>query len=132
MFKVELYSPRGFYKKLDATLLNVVTNDGERGILSNHMSLVSPLVISRLEVVNDNKKDYYAISNGVLYFKDNVARVVVESIEHKSEIDIKRAEAARDRAILNIESKNPDINIKRAEVALKRAMNRIEIYHLDQ
>ena len=130
MFKVELYSPRGYYKTLDATLLNVVTNDGQRGILSNHMPLVSPLVISRLEIVNDNSKDYYAISNGVLYFKDNVARIVVEAIEHKNEIDIKRAEAARDRAINYIESKDSDIDVKRAEVALKRALNRIDVYHL--
>ena len=130
MFKVEFYTPEGLYKTVDADLLNVVTNDGQRGILPNHMPIVAPLVISKLEVRLNNKSEYYAISNGVLNFKDNLAKVIVETIEDKDSIDIERAEAAKQRALNRLNSNNPSIDIERARIALNKALNRIDIFHL--
>ncbi len=130
MFKVEFYTPEGLYKTVDADLLNVVTNDGQRGILPNHMPIVAPLVISKLEVRLNNKSEYYAISNGVLNFKDNLAKVIVETIEDKNSIDLQRAEAAKQRALDRLNSNNPSIDIERARIALNKALNRIDIFHL--
>lgn len=130
MFKIEFYTPKGYYKTVDATMVNVFTNDGQRGFLSNHMQEIAPLTVSRLEIVNDNKKDYYAISNGVLHFKDNVCKIIVEAIEHKDEIDVKRAMAAKMRALGYLKSNDPNINLKRAKLALNKAINRIEISNL--
>ena len=130
MFKVEFYTPEGLYKEVNADILDVVTNDGQRGILSNHMPIVAPLVISKLEVRLNNKSSYFAISNGVLNFKDNLAKVIVETIEDKDSIDIERAEAAKQRALDRLNSNNPSIDIERARIALSKALNRIEIFHL--
>ena len=130
MFKVEFYTPEGLYKTVDADLLNVVTIDGQRGILPNHMPIVAPLVISKLEVRLNNKSEYYAISNGVLNFKDNLAKVIVETIEDKNSIDLQRAEAAKQRALNRLNSNNPSIDIERARIALNKALNRIDIFHL--
>lgn len=130
MFKVKFFSPNGFYQEKDATLLNVFTSDGQRGILSNHMPLVLPLIVSRLELINNKQKDYYAIGGGVIYFKDNEAYVVVESVEHKDDINITRANAAKDRALKRLESNDSNIDIKRAQAALSKALNRINVYNL--
>ena len=130
MFKVKFYTPEGFYKEVDADILNVVTTDGERGILTNHMPIVTPLIISKLEIRLNNKTDIYAISNGVLNFKDNVAKVIVESIEDKDSIDLKRAEAAKQRALNRINSNKSSYDIERAKIALNKALNRIDVFHL--
>ena len=130
MFKVEFYTPEGLFKTVDADVLNVVTNDGQRGILPNHMPIVAPLVISKLEVRLNNKSSYYAISNGVLNFKDNLAKVIVETIEDKDSIDIERAEAAKQRALNRLNSNSPSIDIERARIALNKALNRIDVFHL--
>ena len=130
MFKVEFYTPEGLYKTVDADLLNVVTNDGQRGILPNHMPIVAPLVISKLEVRLNNKSSYFAISNGVFNFKDNLAKVIVETIEDKDSIDIERAEAAKQRALDRLNSNSPSIDIERARIALNKALNRIDVFHL--
>ena len=130
MLKIKIYTPNGLYKECEASSINVFTTDGQRGISENHMSIVAPLVISRFEIVNNNSKDYYAIGQGVLYFENKEAKVIVETIEHKDEIDITRAKSARDRALKRIESNDTNIDIKRAEVALARALNRINIYNL--
>ena len=130
MFKVKFYTPNGLFKEVDADILNVVTNDGQRGILENHMSIVAPLIISKLEVRLNNKTDYYAISNGMLFFKDNVANVIVESIEDKDSINLQRAEAAKQRALDRINSNHPDVDVERARIALNKALNRIDVFHL--
>lgn len=130
MFKVEFYTPEGLYREENADILNVVTSDGQRGILENHMPIVTPLIVSKLEVRLNNKSNFFAISNGMLFFKEKVAKVIVESIESKDTIDIERAEAAKQRALDRINSNNPSIDIERAKIALSKALNRIEVFHL--
>ena len=44
-----------------------------------------------------------------------------------SEIDVERAEQARDRAQTQLAASAPDLNCPRAEAALARAQNRIKV-----
>ena len=85
------------------------------------------LDISKMCLVNNGKRTYYAIGGGMLYFSDNVATILVDSIESQEEIDLSRAEAAKERASKRLESKDENIDMKRAEIALKKAINRISV-----
>ena len=75
MFHVKIVTPKGLYEELDATILNVVTPDGMRGILSNHMPLVTMIDIGRMSIGNEQSNPpyryEYATGKGTLYFKDN-------------------------------------------------------------
>ena len=66
----------------------------------------------------------------ISYFKDNLAKVIVETIEDKNSIDLQRAEAAKQRALDRLNSNNPSIDVERARIALNKALNRIDIFHL--
>lgn len=127
MIKVKLVTPDGVYKETEATTINCCSTDGWRGILSNHMPIVLMLQISRLELVNNNQKEQYAIAGGMLYFENNEATILVDSIESKEDIDIERAKAAKARAEEKLASKDKNYDIKRAEIALARAINRISV-----
>ncbi|MDO5439908.1 MAG: F0F1 ATP synthase subunit epsilon [Erysipelotrichaceae bacterium] len=127
MIKVKLVTPDGVYKETEATMINCCSTDGWRGILSNHMPIVLMLQISRLELVNNNQKEQYAIAGGMLYFENNEATILVDSIESKEDIDIERAKAAKARAEEKLASKDKNYDIKRAEIALARAINRISV-----
>ena len=85
MFKVKIITPQGVYGEADASILNVRTTDGMRGILSNHMPLVTMLVDGEMTVGNDqaNTRVNYHTGQGILYFHDNLATVLVDSIEEK-------------------------------------------------
>lgn len=126
MFKVKIITPTGLYKEDEATLLNIVTTEGQRGLLSNHMPLVTMLVVSKMTIVNDKVRDDYAIGGGMLYFADNVATVLVDSIEQKDDIDVERALAAKERAEERLK-KEDNFDQKRAQVALEKAINRIKV-----
>ena len=52
---------------------------------------------------------------------------MVETAEWASDIDVARAESARDRAKEQLAADAPDLNLPRAEAALARAQNRIKV-----
>jgi F-type H+-transporting ATPase subunit epsilon len=125
MFKVRVVTPRGLYKVLEVEILNVETTEGQIGILANHMPIVAMLTISSMTTEESDGRHSYAISGGTVYFQNNYATVLANTIERSDEIDIQRAEQAKDRAE-KLLSASSGIDTKRAEVALKRAINRIK------
>jgi F-type H+-transporting ATPase subunit epsilon len=122
-----IVTPHGVYKEMDTSILNVVTLSGERGILPNHVPVVTMLKISRMTTVENGQRIEYAIAGGMLYFRDNTAEILTDAIESKDEIDVDRAVAAKTRAEKRLSSGRPNLDQERAEVALKRAINRINI-----
>ena len=127
MFTVNIVTPSGLYRSVETSILNVVTTDGARGELTNHVPLVAMLKISLMSTVENNAREEYAINGGMLYFKDNVATVLTDSCENKKEIDVERAMQAKERAEKRLKNPTPDIDTLRAEAALKRALNRIKV-----
>ncbi|MDD2591264.1 MAG: F0F1 ATP synthase subunit epsilon [Erysipelotrichaceae bacterium] len=132
MFKVKIITPMGEYTELDATILNVTTTNGMRGILTDHMPLVAMIDIGILTIANEDVKPSYrynyATGTGMLYFHDNLAQVLVETIERSDEIDLTRAEAALKRSesrMASIDKHN--IDVERAKRAFRRARNRIRV-----
>lgn len=126
MFNVKIITPEGLYKTVETSILNVVTTDGARGVLTNHVPLVCMLTVSKMSTIENNERQEYAVNGGMLYFKENVATILTDTCEHSSEIDVERAMRAKQRAEERLQ-KRDNIDLRRAELALKRAMNRIDV-----
>lgn len=126
MFQLKIITPNGVYLTQDIELLNIRTSEGARGFLTNHVATVATLVISEMNTVVDNKRTYYAINSGLFYFNNNVATILTDSIESAEEIDLRRAEEAKQRAEKYLQAKD-QYDQKRAELALQRAINRINV-----
>lgn len=127
MIKTQIVTPEGLYKEFDTSIITLTTTDGERGILENHMPTVLIVDIGKLETIEDEKRHIYAISEGVFYFENNEAKILVNSIEAKEDIDVDRALASKERQLKKLESKDENIDLKRAEISLRKAINRIKI-----
>ena len=127
MIQVKIITVNGTYKICDATILNVVTTNGQMGILTNHMPLVAMLQISKLSFDTDNQREEYAIAGGMLYFNNNVATILVDTIESPSDIDVERATKAKLRAEKLLSENSDKIDVNRAEIALKKALNRLSL-----
>jgi len=125
MFTVRIVTPRGLYREFNTSILNVVSTEGQLGILRNHMPLVAILTISMLTTVEEDGRHRYAISGGTLYFKDNVATIMTDAVERSDEIDIERAQRAKQRAEERIKTVAEEQDLMRAQIALQRALNRI-------
>lgn len=125
MFKVQIMTPLGENKELETSILNVRTTTGDIGILSNHMPLVAMLQISMMTTTEADGRHRYALAGGVLYFANNVATILTDAVERSDEIDLERAQKAKERAEKAL--KEPSSDIKKAEIALRRALNRIDV-----
>lgn len=128
---VNIVTPDGACYSHHADMVVVNTTAGQLGIMANHEPIVAPLEIGEVRVKRTDSpghEDVIAVNGGFMEMSANVASIVADSAERERDIDLPRAEAARDRAQKHIEhaqSNNDPDELRRAEVALRRAVNRI-------
>ena len=126
-FDVTINTPRGLYKQTKASIVNVVSPDGQRGILPNHMPIVVSLTVSKM-TMEEEERETYAISGGVLFFRNNQCTILTPAIENVKDIDVNRAQMAKERAEERLRRVYDEhVDMARAQAALKRAINRINI-----
>ncbi len=129
-FKIDIITPNGLYKSVNASSLTIKTSSGYRTILEGHTALIAALDYGKATIKIDGKEKYFAIHGGAMNIKNDGVVLLLNSIEEKDEIDIERANKALERAKERIENKNdPNLDIKRAELALKRALARIDTFN---
>ncbi|MDR3191356.1 MAG: F0F1 ATP synthase subunit epsilon [Lactobacillaceae bacterium] len=134
-FAVSVVTPDGIVYEYDtATLVVLNTTSGEVGVMANHVPIISALRIDEARVIdsaNDLKKSL-AINGGFAEFSDNKLTIVGDSAELADQIDLRRAESARQRAERRLREAQTDVDAQdhdmdRLQVALRRAVNRIHV-----
>ncbi|OIB04186.1 F0F1 ATP synthase subunit epsilon [Paenibacillus sp. LC231] len=103
--------------------------EGELGILPGHISFVTPLQIAPVYVKIGNQRTPFAVQGGFVEVRKDKIVILAESAEKAEEIDLERAEAAKERAEtrLNAKGRQDEVDHRRAEMALQRALNRIKV-----
>ena len=127
LIHVRVVTPQGVYKEMDTPIINIDTTDGQRGILPEHMPLVTMLKIGKMTTEEEGQREEYAVAGGLFYFRNNKAEIMTDAIENKKDIDAERAEAAKARAERRLGSNNPNYDLQRAELALQKALNRLNV-----
>lgn len=105
----------------------VQTLDGEMGVLPGHIPLVAPLDIGQMRIKTGEGERLAAISGGFIEVTGSQVTVLSEAAELAEEIDVARAESARQRAQARLEAKQANIDYARAQAALKRALTRLKV-----
>ena len=86
------------------------------------------ITICEIEIEDDGVRNYYATSGGVIKVKNNQVDLILQTIERADEIDLERAQAAKERAERRLaDSTLETLAQTRARLALARANNRINI-----
>lgn len=108
-----------------------VTIPGVKGtfqVLKNHAPLISVFEVGLVKVKeNDNTTKYFATGGGTAEVLKNNVLVLADSLEAIDEIDVERAQRAKERATERLTHKTEDTDIERARVALARAVNRLDL-----
>lgn len=124
---VSIVTPDGQVLEDQYEMLSCKAESGELGILPGHIPLVAPLTIDALRLKSENTTDLIAVNGGFIEVRPDKVTVLAQSAEKAAEIDVDRAESAKERATTLLESKEADVDVMRAKRALNRAMNRIDI-----
>jgi F-type H+-transporting ATPase subunit epsilon len=100
--------------------------DGEFGILPNHIPFMCGLDIGVTHAIIGEKVESFTTMGGVFQLKDNQALILTQSAEHGSDIDVARAKEAKERAEERLAESKEDVDVQRAEIALARALIRLK------
>lgn len=101
---------------------------GEMGILPKHAPLLSTLTMGILRVRSGGREQHFTVSGGVIEVQPDLVTVLADAAENVMEIDVARAEAAKQRAEeLLAQGPGPDTDTYlELEAALKRSNLRLE------
>lgn len=124
---VEIVTPDGPILTDDYEMVSVTATSGELGILPNHIPLVAPLAISVVRLKNGNDTKHVAVTGGFVEMSHNELTILATAAETEEDIDVRRAQRAKERAEKRLQSQQDTVDFHRAELALKRALNRLDI-----
>ncbi len=126
-FHLEIIATDRIFFQGEAEHLVITAIDGLIGILPGHEPLVTSLPTGELKYMVDGKWKYAAISEGFIEVMPDHSTILAESCELPEEIDIKRAEEARERAREMLRQKQSIQEYYQTQAALNRAMNRLKV-----
>ncbi len=110
------------------TSVSAPGSEGYFGILANHTPFVSSL---QAGIVKIEKADggvlTLATSGGFLMTDGKKVILLADTAERPEEIDVARAQSAKERAEKRLAERAADIDIDRAKAALLRAINRLRV-----
>jgi F-type H+-transporting ATPase subunit epsilon len=112
----------------DADIVIVPGVAGEMGILPHHAPLLSTLIFGILKVRYQGQEQVFTVAGGVVEVQPDIITILADAAENVEEIDISRAEVARQRALEYLkEGPPPDTDAYLAmEAALRRSNLRLE------
>ena len=105
-------------------------HDGYFGVLPRHTPLLAEISIGDIKVKQGDKVLHFATSGGVVEVLPDRVKILAESAEEASTIDVARAEASRERAKKRLAEGRKMWEVVRAEASLARANNRLRVVEL--
>ena len=126
-FQLEIVTP-------DRLIVNVVADEAQMpgktgclGILPGHAPLITELAIGEISYRQNGLQHYLAVAWGFAEVLPEKVTILAEIAERAEEIDVKRAEEARNRAEQRLKKNDPGTDLERATSALDRANARLEV-----
>ncbi len=132
MFRFQLVALSG--TKFDDEVYEVVlpTKDGEIGVLTEHMPLVSvaqngAIAVRREAKDSDAQREYFATNGGLIEVADEVLRVLVDEADHADELNEAEVQKALERAhTMKAEAKD-QVSLEHAQSLVDRQTVRLQV-----
>ena len=112
----------------DVNIVVVPGSKGEMGILPNHAPLLATLDFGIIKVRGDAGEEFFTVSGGIMEVQPDIVTILADVAENVIEIDIARAEAAKERAdnyLLQGPPPDTDTYLK-LDAALRRSKLRLD------
>jgi F-type H+-transporting ATPase subunit epsilon len=108
--------------------VNAPGTEGYFSILVNHTPFVSSLKPGVIRVTRENGETLtFSSSGGFLMTDGKKVILLADAVERPEEIDVARAQSAKERAEKRLAERTPDVDFDRAKAALLRAINRLKV-----
>ena len=129
---LEIVTPDRALLQQEVDEVGVPGSQGEFGVLPGHTPMLSTLKIGELWYRQGQEKHYLAIAFGFVEVLPDRVTVLAQVGERAQEIDVQRAERAKQRAEQRLSQAQPhltqvDFDIERARIALMKSLMRLQV-----
>jgi F-type H+-transporting ATPase subunit epsilon len=125
--QLEIVTPDRQVVHETVSAVTIPGKQGYLGILPGHAPLLSELKAGELVYTREEAKHYLAVSWGFAEVLPSRVIILAHTAERAEEIDLARAERARERAEERLKNTtDPTLDIQRAREAYERALARLQ------
>ena len=124
---LEIITPTEVVFKDEADEVVVPTVDGEIAILPNHVGLLTKIKPGELTVKKSGKEIHLAITGGFLEISENKVSILADYAVRAENIEIARAEEARQKAERAMKEKGSENNFLVADAELRKSLLELKV-----
>ncbi len=127
-FPFEILTLQKLFLREEIRFVIAPGQEGVFEVLAHHAPFVFALKPGPLRMRLPNDEDQYvAVGTGFLVVQKDRTTVLTRSAERPEEINVERANKARERAEQRLQQAGPDIDLTRAKASLQRALARLKV-----
>jgi F-type H+-transporting ATPase subunit epsilon len=126
-FQLEIVTPEKIVVKDQAEEMQIPGKNGYLGILPGHAPLITELAVGEISYRKDGYTHRLAVAWGFAEVLPDKVTVLAEIAERADEIDVQRAEKAKERAEQKLQSSDPETDYDQVGASLKKAETRLDV-----
>ena len=126
-FELEIVTPDKLVVKDAAEEMQIPGKNGYLGILPGHAPLISELAVGEITYRNGTTTHHLSVAWGFAEVLPDKVTILAETAERADEVDVNRAQVAKERAEKKLASSSTEEDFKEAGADLKRAETRLEV-----
>jgi F-type H+-transporting ATPase subunit epsilon len=126
-FQLEIVTPERVVVQDSAEEMQIPGKNGYLGILPGHAPLVTELAVGEISYRKSGTTHHYSVAWGFAEVLPEKVTILAETAERADEINVDRAQQARQRAEEEFKKAQSESDFTHAEDALKRAETRLEV-----
>jgi len=100
---------------------------GQFTILPHHAPFMTMLEPGELCLRKGGEETFIVVGGGFLEVLENKVVILADTAERAEEIDLERAEAAKQRAEQQLSRRGEELDLLRAEASLRRSLARLKV-----
>ena len=124
--KIEIVTPEKMVYSDEVDVILAWGVEGQLGILPHHAPLMTMLQPGDLVIRKGTEEEYLTLSGGFLEVRPDKVVILADACERAEEIDVARAEAAKQRAQETLKSAATRVEAAEAQAALLRSLARLK------
>jgi F-type H+-transporting ATPase subunit epsilon len=126
-FQLEIVTPEKLVVNESVEEAQIPGLGGYLGILPGHAPLITELAVGVITYRSQGVTKSLSVAWGFAEVLPDKVTMLAETAEHPEEIDVARAQKAKDRAEQLLKSNDPQLDYDRAQDALQRAETRLKV-----
>jgi F-type H+-transporting ATPase subunit epsilon len=126
-FQLEIVTPSRLIVKDAAEEAQIPGSSGYIGILPGHAPLLTELAVGVISYRSKGTTHALSVAWGFAEVLPDKVTILAETAERAQEIDVERAQKAKDRAEQLLKSNDPQLDYAGAEAARRRAETRLNV-----